>query len=63
MRGIEDAVETLLAVRGIEQIARELAGSEEEIEIAVHHAREVIDSIERFVTYLMGRARPLQAVN
>ena len=57
MKNIDQALETLMAVRGIEQVARDLAKSQDQAETAVRYAKDVIDAIERFVKYLTITSR------
>jgi phosphate uptake regulator len=57
MHDIDEALESLLAVRNIERIARDLAKMPDQADVAVRYARDVIDAIERFVTYLSITSR------
>jgi hypothetical protein len=64
MRGeLDHALESLMAVRGIEQIARDLAKSQDQADVAAGYARDVIESIDRLVTYLALTSRSSVTLN
>jgi hypothetical protein len=57
MEDIHQALESLLAVKGIERIARDLSKTPDQADVAVRYAKDVIEAIERFVTYLSLTSR------
>jgi hypothetical protein len=57
MDDLDQAVVSLLAVRGIERMARDLAKTPDQADIAVRYAKDVIDAIERFVNYMVITSR------
>lgn len=63
MDELNEALESLMAVRGIEQIARGIAKSPDQSEVALLYAKDVIDAIERFVTYLTITSRTSVTLN
>ena len=54
---IDQALQSLLAIRGIEKIARDLSKAPDQADVAVRYAKDVVDAIERFVTYLSITSR------
>jgi hypothetical protein len=57
MKDIDQALESLLAIRGIEQIARDMAKTPDQADVAIRYAKDVVEAIERFVTYLSLTSR------
>jgi hypothetical protein len=57
VKDIDQALETLLAIRGVEKLARDLTKTPEQAEVAMGYAQDVIEAIERLVTYLSITSR------